>query len=131
MTVPQWAQMALGGGGGGMGVAATTGCVSTVVGAAGVGGGTAATAFGATFLVATWAGLLRATGSFDVEAAGAAIGAGELAAMAAGGLRAGMATAGVGAGVGAERICTSATPMASVVAPKAPTAAHNQRLGAD
>ena len=30
--------------------------------------------------------------------------------------------------LGAVRICTSATPMASVVAPRAPTAAHSQRL---
>jgi hypothetical protein len=30
--------------------------------------------------------------------------------------------------LGADRICTKATPSASVVAPRAPTAAHSQRL---
>ena len=56
------------------------------------------------------------------------MGAGALTDAAAGAFIAGMAAAGVG--VGAERICTNATPMASTVAPNAPTAAHNQRLGA-
>jgi hypothetical protein len=113
-----------------MGVAIATGGVSTAVGAAGADGATGVMLFCAIFLVVTWAGLERATGSFDVEATGAAMGAGELADAAAGAFSADMAATGVDEGVGPERICTSATPMASVVAPNAPTAAHNQRLGA-
>lgn len=81
-------------------------------------------------LVVTWVGFAGATGSFDVEATGAAMGAGELADAASGAFCADMAATGVDEGVGPERICTSATPMASAVAPNAPTAAHNQRLGA-
>lgn len=113
-----------------MGVAAATGCVLTAVGATGAGGETGVALLDGTFLGVACAGLERAAGSFDVEATGAAMGAGELAVAAAGAFSAGMLDTGVGEGVGAERICTSATPRASTVAPKAPTAAHNQRLGA-
>ena len=107
-----------------------TGRVSAAVGATGANGATGVALLDAIFLGAIWLDLERATGSFGVAATGMAMGAGELADAVAGTLSAGMAPLGVGDGVGAERICTRATPMASVVAPKAPTAAHNQRLGA-
>jgi hypothetical protein len=94
--------------------------------------GVAAAVLGAIFLTIGCAGLARATGSFEVEAMGAAATIGADADAAMGALNAGSALAATGAatGAGADRICTIATPKASVVAPNAPTAAHNQRLGA-
>ena len=128
------------GGGGAIGVETTAtggvfcakgaGCVGRLDAVSGVERGATAAVFGAIFLTIGCAGLVLATGSFEVEATGAAATIGADAGAATGALNAGSAPAATGAakGAGPDRISTIATPKASVVAPKAPTAAHNQRL---